>query len=778
MKKPAMKSYLSLVSISAKTRRKQNRLTLFCIILAVFLVTTVFSMTDIWVNGENTAMVRKHGKYHLILSGISEVQAAQIAAQDDVSALAWCCSFGDDIYEGYETAGKRVVFYGVQQSWLYEIRNYETEGSWPQNENQVMLSADAEEKLGVHIGDTCVINTPAGAFSYTVSGFCQDDTQYNNAIGGVCVYLDVFALQRLCQANGEKTEPVCYVQFAEGTKLRTAIAAVRERYGLADGNVEENPVTVGMAGASTRRQFLNMYGLAAVLFAMVLCAGVMMISSCMNSNIAQRIQFFGMMRCIGASRQQVMRFVRLEALNWCRTAIPAGCVLSFVFTWAACLVLKYLVKGEFSEFSFRISPVGIVCGVLVGMVTVLLAAHTPAKRAADVSPVAAVTGSAETGRKVMRATDTRLLRVESALGVHHAVSAKKNLILLTLSFALTVTLFMAFSACFDIIKKLLPSVGSLSPDMEIVGIDNTNSMDRDIKEEIAALPGVEAVLGNSIAFDLPVEINGLSGLIDLISYDDIMFASAEKSVVSGELSKITDGSDYVLTVFNEEGHLNTSDQIRMGDTELQIACVVSEGIGGWANPLVVCTEETFTRLTGEDKYMLVNAVLAKDAAEETVHAIERIAGENVFHDRREEKTETYGSYWVFRIAAFGFLAIMALITIFHIMNSISMSVSAGIRQYGAMRAVGMSMKQMTKMIAAEALTYAACGMAIGLVGGLFVHRLIITKVLITHFGGTWKIPADSVGEIFLLFVLSFLAAVYTPVKRLRSMAVTEIINEL
>lgn len=778
MKRNEMRSYLSLIPLSAKQRRKQNRLTLICIILAVFLVTSIFSMVDIWIKGENEAMVKRHGNYHIILRGISDEQAQQIVEQDNVSAAAWCCQFGDDIYEGYEADGKKAVFYGAQSSYLYEIRNYETEGEWPRNENEVMLSAEAKESQEIHVGDTCVISTPAGDFSYTVSGLCADDTVYNDSIGGVCVYMNVSALQSLCESNQEETSLEYYVQFSEGTNLRGAIADIKEQYGLDDGAVEENMITVGMSGASTNKQFVNMYGLAAVLFVLVLLSGVLMISSCMNSNIAQRTRFFGMLRCIGASRKQVMRFVHLEALNWCKTAIPVGCALSLVCTWGACEILQNLVQGEFAEISFRIVPVGIICGILVGMVTVLLAAHAPAKRAADVSPVAAVTGNADTSQSVMRAANTRLLKVESALGIHHAVSAKKNLILLTLSFALTVTLFLAFSACFDIVRKLLPSVSNFTPDVEIVGVDNTNSIDRSIKDKIAAMPGVQDVLGNSIAFEMPVEINGAGGVIDLISYDDFMFGTAEKSVVSGDLSKVTDGSDYVMAIFNEGSRLNTGDQIRLGDTQLEIACVVSEGIGGWGNPLVVCTEETFTRLTGEDKYMVVDAVLSKDKAEEAVHAIEELAGENVFNDRREEKSDSYKGYWVFRVAAYGFLSIIALITVLNIMNSISMSVTARIKQYGAMRAVGMSMEQMTKMIVAEAFAYAACGMTIGLAGGLFVHRLITVKMLVTHFGGTWKIPLNPIGQVFLLFVLSCIAAVHVPVRQLRGMAITETINEL
>ena len=66
------------------------------------------------------------------------------------------------------------------------------------------------------------------------------------------------------------------------------------------------------------------------MFLLVLIAGVLMISSSMNSSVTQRTQFFGMMRCIGMSKQQIVRFVRLEALYWCKTAVPIGLVLSLI----------------------------------------------------------------------------------------------------------------------------------------------------------------------------------------------------------------------------------------------------------------------------------------------------------------------------------------------------------------------------------------------------------------------------------------------------------------
>ena len=57
-----MKSYLSLIPISAKVRRRQNRMTILCIVLAVFLVTAVFSMADMAVRMETPNPLNKNGR--------------------------------------------------------------------------------------------------------------------------------------------------------------------------------------------------------------------------------------------------------------------------------------------------------------------------------------------------------------------------------------------------------------------------------------------------------------------------------------------------------------------------------------------------------------------------------------------------------------------------------------------------------------------------------------------------------------------------------------------
>ena len=776
-----MRSYLSLVPISAKVHKRQSRMTRICIILAVFLVTSIFSMAEMWTDAETTAMRHNHGDWHIALQNVSKDEAEQIRKNSNVAVSSWYDEINTDAEQNYYIDGKNAVLYGIEESYITDIMKYPTEGVYPQNENEVALSADAKELFSVKIGDEITLDTPMGDVKYTISGFYEDDTEYNDIIGGCCVFMNRKAFDEIRRLNGIESASQFYIRFQNENGLKKTIADIMQQYNLTAENVKENTAVLGMLGASSNESVNELYPLAAACFVIILIAGVFMISSCMNSNVAQRTKFFGMMRCIGASKQQIIRFVRLEALNWCKTAIPIGCALGTVTCWILCAILRFFVKGEWVDMPlFAVSINGILCGALVGVITVFIAAHSPAKQAAMVSPAAAVSGNADMSKNVNHAVKTRFLKVETSLGIHHATGTKKNLFLMTGSFALMIVLFLAFSACLDFVHKLLPSVTSkFTPDITIASQDDTNSLDGNLPDKIAEIEGVESAFGMMTRTALSVEVNGNETEIDLFSHDKTLLDTFKKSVISGDISRVYEDGNYAMAVYNQDNRLDVGDKIKIGNQELEIVCVTSEGVGSVSGaPTVVCSEKTFMRLTGECRFAMISVVLKKDVSEVAVSKIRDLVGDCLFVDNREENSDINGSYWVFRIASYGFLAIISLITVLNITNSISMGVSARIKQYGAMRAVGMGSGQVAKMITAEAVTYAICGTAAGVVLGLLLHYLIYAKIVITHFGGSWNIPFATIAIVLLLVVFSCIVAIYAPAKRIRNMAITATINEL
>lgn len=776
-----MRSYLSLVPISAKVHKRQSRMTRICIILAVFLVTSIFSMAEMWTDAETTAMRHNHGDWHIALQNVSKDEAEQIRKNSNVAVSSWYDEINTDAEQNYYIDGKNAVLYGIEESYITDIMKYPTEGVYPQNENEVALSADAKELFSVKIGDEITLDTPVGDVKYTISGFYEDDTEFNDIIGGCCVFMNRKTFDEIRRLNGVESESQFYIRFQNENGLKKTIADMMQQYNLTAENVKENTAVLGMLGASSNESVNELYPLAAACFVIILIAGVFMISSCMNSNVAQRTKFFGMMRCIGASKQQIIRFVRLEALNWCKTAIPIGCALGTVTCWILCAILRFFVKGEWVDMPlFAVSINGILCGALVGVITVFIAAHSPAKQAAMVSPAAAVSGNADMSKNVNHAAKTRFLKVETSLGIHHATGTKKNLFLMTGSFALMIVLFLAFSACLDFVHKLLPSVTSkFTPDITIASQDDTNSLNGNLPDKIAEIEGVESAFGMMTRTAFSVEVNGNETEIDLFSHDKTLLDTFKKSVISGDISRVYEDGNYAIAVYNQDYRLSVGDKIKTGNQELEIVCVTSEGVGSVSGaPTVVCSEKTFMRLTGECRFAMISVVLKKDVSEAAVSKIRDLVGDCLFVDNREENSDINGSYWVFRIASYGFLAIISLITVLNITNSISMGVSARIKQYGAMRAVGMGSGQVAKMITAEAVTYAICGTAAGIILGLLLHYLIYAKIVITHFGGSWNIPFATIAIVLLLVVFSCIVAIYAPAKRIRNMAITATINEL
>ncbi len=774
-----MKSYLSLIPISAKVHKKQNYMTILCIILSVFLVTTIFSMADMGIRMEKVRVIHNHGNWHILLRNLPSKEAELLYSRPDIAAVSWYDALNYKIDKEYWIHHKKAVFCGVDKTFVTDIMDCLLDGTYPQNEKEILLTLNAQDILDIQIGDPVTIQTPIGDLSYTVSGFCENTPlilQYD-AIG---VFMNQTAFYEIYHKNQEnESYPVYYIQFRPQINIRATIADIKEQYQLSDKMISENTALLGITGFSSDSYLLGLYLVAGVLFLLILIAGILMIAGSINSNIAERLQFFGMMRCIGASRKQIIYFVRLEALNWCKTAIPAGIIFGITITWVLCAGLKFVVGGQFFYIPiFEISIIGIIFGIIVGILTVLLAAQAPAKRASKISPAEAVSGSTYHVNTIYHAVNTHIFKIETALGIHHAVSLKKNLILMTGSFALSIILFLSFSAVLTFVHHALTPLRPYHPDLSIISSDRSCSVDRTLLEQLKEKPYIKRIFGRMLQENLSVTSDKEIEQIHLISYETYQFDWVKDNVIEGDLSNVYNNHNEGFVIDEKNNLLHAGDFLQIEEKELKISGILTtdqfqlDGI-----PTIICSEETFTYLTGETDYSVIDIQLTDSATDQDVNAIRTLAGDNyTFSDRRKSNQETTSTYWAFSLLIYGFLSIIAMITVFNIMNSISMSVSARIRQYGSMRAIGMSVGQVTKMIRTEAITYAIIGSLTGCIIGLPIHKFLFEHMITNYWGELWNIPFLSILIILCLTMTSSIIAVYYPSKRIKNLSVIDTIH--
>ncbi len=80
---------------------------------------------------------------------------------------------------------------------------------------------------------------------------------------------------------------------------------------------------------------------------------------------------------------------------------------------------------------------------------------------------------------------------------------------------------------------------------------------------------------------------------------------------------------------------------------------------------IVCSEETFMRLTGESDYAVIDIQLKNNATDEDANIIRNLAGdEYILSDRRESNKRNYRHILGIYTVGIWFLAIIAMITVF------------------------------------------------------------------------------------------------------------------
>ena len=771
-----MKSYLGLVPQYEKVHKKNNRISVICIVLSVLLVTAIFSMADMAIRAQKNYFIKTQGEYHISLTDIDDETAALLNARIDVSLCGW-------VLQGCtgSLGGKTVSFVGANENAFTTLTemNIQT-GTYPTDENEVLLNEAALNSLGLSIGDTVSISIPNGSQKECfITGTFEDMSSLLKAdVYGVALSENGF---RMIADENAKNGSTFRILFKNGVSIQNAIEEIKSTYGLNDEQVAENTALLGLMGQSENSTMQSLYIVAAFLVILVLIAGTVMIAASFNTNVLERVQFYGLLRCLGASKKQVQHFVILQGIRQSIKGVPIGLIAGQIITWCACLLLKYISLDRFSEIPlFQFSWIGLIAGAIIGFLIVLLASLAPAKKASRVSPVTAISGNMELANK--RAANTKLFHVETSMGIFHALSGKKNLFLMTCSFAISIMMFLSFQVMVVFLNQGMPALSSSAADISIS--KGNTYLNNSLIQEINSISGVDKVYGRMEQSDLTASYNDESGTVTLVSYDDIQFKWAKDDLNNGSITPAQENEGYVLVTYYDGMTWNVGDTVILstakGNKQVTIAGILStinaQNSAG-SNGYMICSEDTFSDIIGNPGYTTIDIQLSGKGNDDTVNSIKNLLTSDSFiSDKRLSNSESQSSYYTGAIFIYGFLIIIALITVFNIFNSMNASVASRTRQYGIMRSIGMGTNQLYKMIAAEAITYAVLGCIVGCVLGLPLNKMMFLFLITDKWGIDWSIPVSSLLLIVLLCLISAAIAIGRPIKQISKMAIVDTVK--
>jgi putative ABC transport system permease protein len=259
------------------------------------------------------------------------------------------------------------------------------QGRPPANANEVTLDESTARKNHLKVGDTVLIGGKLPAKRYRISGLARfgDVSSFG---GATIAVLTLPEAQRISQKKGELDE--IDIAVAKGAKTRAVMATLRGelprtvdvKTGAQDAKDQANDIQGGLS-------FLNTLLLA---FAGVaLFVGAFIIFNTFSITVAQRTTEFALLRTMGASRNQILRSVMLEALI-------IGLGASIVGLFAGILAAKG-ITALFKAFSIDLPSQGtvllprtVIVSLLVGTIVTIIAGLSPARRATRVPPIAAM----------------------------------------------------------------------------------------------------------------------------------------------------------------------------------------------------------------------------------------------------------------------------------------------------------------------------------------------------------------------------------------------------
>lgn len=769
-----MRSYLDLVSEYAKVHKKKNRLTIICIAVSVMLVTAIFGMADMSLKSQTSETIRRYGNWHIIVSDISDQTAEMIDARTDV-AVSGFLGMAATTYQR-----KELVIQSSSEELAAQMNLTVTEGHYPVTEAEALLDRPGMEQFGISIGDTVDITFSSGQVKqYRISGTYGDfsSLQGTDAHG---LQLAADGLRFLPESEYREYD---YIQFKNRTNINQAVEELKAEYGLADSQITMNIMLLGLMGQSNDTSMLEVYLTAAILFVLVTMAGTFMIASSFNMSVLERTQFFGLLRCLGATKRQIKKYIRREGLQYCLKAIPVGLLAGTAILWGAVYVLDSLNSQYLPDMpQFRISIPGILAGIVIGVLVVMVASGSPAKNASRVSPQAAVTGNINqtNSQDFKKACNTKLFHVDTAMGMRHAFSNKKSMVLIAGSFALSIILFLCFTILVTFMNHALNPLKPYAPDLTIEETAGTGLIPASLKEEVAALSGTEKVYGRMFSSDIPARDKKGSNMATLVSYDGPQFEWAKDVLISGDIAEAQNGNGVLVDYgYSQEFGWKVGDVIALniGGTvqEVVVSGIISDvpldsSNGEW---IIICSENTFTTLTGISGYKVIEMQVSEDISGQVRNLIPR---EMKLLDLRQHNEEVRAGYLAMAVFVYGFLIVIAFVALINIINTVNASVSSRINHYGVMRAVGMSGKQLKKVVRAEAAAYAITGSLAGGVLGLLLHRFFFDMLITENWGQLWKPPILVLLVVISAAILTTLLAVIAPTRKIENTSIVNVVN--
>jgi putative ABC transport system permease protein len=375
-----------------KAGKTRNIIAIIAIALTSLMFTSVFTLGGNMLSTIQDQTMRQVGtSAHGGLKYLTPEQYNHIAQSPLIKDISYLRVFGIAENEALRKVNCE-IYYSEDNAarWRY---SYPTNGEMPQIRNGIACNTIVLNALGIphEIGVVIPLDYMVGgemfSDSFVLSGFWEGDA----AMPAQFIWLSKdyvdSALNDIVVTDNFTGTISAEFWFNNSFDIVGKISNL-----IAERGYSPEEMNVGINWAYTASDIdvdPAMIAIVALVLALILFSGYLIIYSIFVISVNTDIHFYGLLKTIGTTRKQIRRIIRMQALILSAVGIPIGLLFGYITgVYLSPFIMNIMSVGN--SISRAANPLIFIFAAAFSMLTVFIGCRKPGKIAAHVSPVEAV----------------------------------------------------------------------------------------------------------------------------------------------------------------------------------------------------------------------------------------------------------------------------------------------------------------------------------------------------------------------------------------------------
>lgn len=512
----------------------------------------------------------------------------------------------------------------------------------------------------------------------------------------------------------------------------------------------------------------EMAGIVFGIAALIIVFSGLVIYSIYYVGVITDVQEIGKLKALGASKKQIRNLLLTEGMFISGIAVPIGVILGFLIPYFILpVVIKWGIEVSVTAFSIEglhmFSFPVLIAVIVVSLLAVYISLLKPMRMAEKISPIEAIRyQESSIGKKLRKGNiDVNVFRLSTA----NLLRNKRRTAVTMITMGLSCVLFMSLAGALnsmsaeDIARRNIEkgdfrlALNYSLNDREYTennldSLQKKNIFSDDFVDQVQSIDGVkmverhkESLVGSQYQSEMFEE--GKRRTMSTLTREEA--DEFQKEVKQGKIDydKLIEehGAIFTSDTFLDEYGFTIGDTIPLviynGDGQIPFEIKISASIddGGTADFLI--PQEVYDSLNlNYDSTAELFISVDKDKYESVKTAMQEIEKTNEYfrlYSYDEEIEIGAASVNVVKYPMYAILLMIAVIGFMNLINTMVTSIITRKRELGVLQAIGLSNKQLTKMLAGEGMVFIAGTLLASVTLGNILGYLIFLWAKNSHF---------------------------------------------